>query len=60
MLLYPSCVRYVLFLIVALCMHYLCFPAVALLFCVLVERVSLGQEEKAPVPAPFEWDPSDE
>ena len=25
-----------------------------------VERVSLGQEEDAPTPAPFEWDPNDE
>jgi hypothetical protein len=25
-----------------------------------VERVAIGQEETAPVPAPFEWDPDDE
>lgn len=25
-----------------------------------VERVSLGQEENAPAPEPFEWDPANE
>ena len=29
-------------------------------FCLTVERVAIGQEETAPTPAPFEWDPNDE
>ncbi len=28
--------------------------------CAAVERVAIGQEESAPVPEPFEWDPNDE
>jgi hypothetical protein len=29
-------------------------------FYFIVERVALGQEETAPAPAPFEWDPNNE
>jgi hypothetical protein len=31
-----------------------------LLLFLAVERVSIGQEEMAAVPEPFEWDPNDE
>jgi hypothetical protein len=30
------------------------------LFDFIVERMTLGQEEEAPAPEPFEWDPSQE
>jgi len=27
--------------------------------CIAVERVTIGQEEEAPAPEPFVWDPED-